>query len=271
MKVLRVIKLITILLLVILASKPAAADLFNLCKFIDCSKFLGLPKITGGFGFVTPGGSLLIFGSGFGTSEGKAYIKFPIENKTVEIWQIGEWAPKGIGMILHDSIAGVRDQQAKLWVVTANNVKSNEWTVNFTATKDVKLLTYCDPVVKTWCSDEADYDWCNGQEVSYGFVCGLVTLGLCGCTDGPTLCARHETCFGWADDGTDEIQASLKNGWVFDTIDFQPIAGNVKTPNGFAPDTTWTKVTVDWDTDTPDDIAMYNVFLTIKGPMDVPH
>ena len=112
--------------LVILPPITAKADLKEVCLKIDCTTFLeAFPKIKGKLGLLTSGGEILVLGSGFGTSKGKLFLKFPIENQEKEVWQIAQLTLTYIYATIHGGITGVRDQTAKLQVVTASNLKSN--------------------------------------------------------------------------------------------------------------------------------------------------
>jgi len=91
---------------------------------IDYTTFLeAFPKIKGKLGLLTSGGEILVLGSG--TSKGKLFLKFPIENQEKEVWQIAQLTLTYIYATIHGGITGVRDQTAKLQVVTASNLKSN--------------------------------------------------------------------------------------------------------------------------------------------------
>jgi hypothetical protein len=121
------------------------------------------------------------------------------------------WAPTGV-MAAIPTIVGVRDQVVSLQISTKGKF-SNEILLNFWATKEKKLLGQSE--VNFNCSDEADYDVCNGKVVGDD----VNVFGICGAPSfvgifPTTFTATHWTCSGGSA-GVDSfsLKFSLLNDW----------------------------------------------------------
>jgi hypothetical protein len=286
----RVVRILTFVALLVLVLAPLTAEaggiggaFADLCKKIDCTCIGPNVKQVMLFSDFTPNGYVAIKGCGFGSYGTGSKLRLvgdaPAPYKLDVTLEIKEWQGGLIGAHIPVNVTGVTDQPAKFYVVTKNNVQSNQsQQVQFRAAQDIKLLPMAD--VKSWCSTEADEDWCNGTKADSTPFC-FATFGIS--TDG-SASAQHYTCHDWIgdDNGTDEFQATLTNGWVFDHLDWTKVTcgsdkcgdstgSTVWWPAGFQKDTTWTKVTVDWNTNNYHGYAGYNIYMYIIGPAGVPH
>jgi hypothetical protein len=284
-----------VLALFVLAPVQAEATshfLAQLCaKMLTCAPFALAPKIAQADSPVTPGGYVLIQGSGFGHTEGEFYLtglwEHPVGDELATAKSVKLTIPKGPGWDfwtptlvfgqVPDNITRVRDQQVKLRIKTATNLWSNEYPVKFKATRDIKRLSSTDPAVKNppECGTGSNYDTCNswvdsddtGEFVWYG----------CGADE--TFCGYHENCWGCVgnDEGIDVFSASLKNDWVFDFKDFDRWRSGAGAGDAFfspiSPPfpkggTSWTPVIKWWVTS--DDAVSYDITVDITGPKGVP-
>ncbi|MGH7207622.1 MAG: hypothetical protein ACREI2_15605 [Nitrospiraceae bacterium] len=279
--------ILTFVTVPVLVFAPLAAEaggvglaLAELCKKTDCEIAVVClyPKITGVmlFSNITPGGTVAVKGCGFGSTNGSlrlALVDFKGAPKGVWLTNL-VWTNTFVGGTIPTDVFHVKDQSAKLLIVTKGNLKSNEYPVNFRATQEVKLLPQSD--VKYWCSTEADEDWCNGSLVSNSPFCSHLFGG-----SNASAAGRHYTCHDWIGDdkGTDEFQATLKNGWVFHSHDWweytarDGVEGECSQVHstGFTPGGSWTKVLVDWITCNYRGLVMYDILMDIVGPAGVPH
>ena len=249
------------------------------------------------FSNITPGGHVLITGCGFKDSEGKVLLsglkKFngesldPVQLPIAkEFGKNDLWTDKTILALIPNDITMVMDQPVKIQVIRkTDNKASRKIPVSFRASVVEKVLPMSDVVF--WCSTEADHDYCNGKTASSTGFCfdshGIIQSG--------SAAGQHYTCADWFDDdeGTDEFQATLTHGWVFQSSVFSLIAcddakccdnatcsqiphtSRVYWPTGFSPDTTHTKLLVDWITANYEGLVKYSITLTISGPAGVPH
>ena len=270
------------------------SGLTALCQKIACPGVLTYlpPKIDQVVPFVsniTPGGSVVIKGTGFGATEGMLYLRGlkkynGLELGLVEIPIAQEqgkdfWNPTNALGFIPGTITQVKDQPAKLQIKTAANQWSNEFPVNFMATKDHRLLSQNDPAVQVIsCGTGTSYDGCSGwydpeDDLPFSwfppyFGCAEVGLAFCG---------QHYNLL-WAsygtDTGVDKFQITLKNGWVLEFMDFTKWISDVgeasvTAPSGFTPGSTAWQPHVPWSA-TADDSLGYQGFVTIAGPKGVP-
>jgi len=278
-------RIITLLPLSLLVLAPVQAEatshsLAQLCaKILTCGPVLGTvpPKITKADSTITPGGYVVVQGSGFGQEPGELYITelwtHPVGDSLAGVtgvkltipkappgWDF--WTPTQVIGQVPDNITQVRDQQVKLRIKTKDNKWSNEYTpVKFVARRDKVFIPSSDPAVTVAsCSDDANWNSC----------------GTGPCLFPATLCASHENC--WAcvgdDSGTDTFHITLKTDWVFtsNSIHVEVSAdgeGSASALPGLkiAPNV-W-RQSVSWSV-TPDDWVEYFVGVFITGPIGVP-
>jgi hypothetical protein len=262
-------------------SLPAKTDvgLIELCNKIDCAFLCLSPKIKDVLFFsnITPGGTVVVKGCGFGSTKGSfrlVLVDYKGNNKPVWL-DIIDWTDTLVSGTIPSLVSQVKDQSAKLKIVTDNNIVSNEKTVFFRATQDIKLLPMSD--VSESCSTEADHDWCNGNIASNSPFC----LSPFGGAVGKTASGRHYTChdpFG-GDNGTDAYLAVLKNGWILHSMDWSEQNSclglnddeSQAHPYGFKAGGSQMILFVDWITCYHHGLVMYDVNVFIKGPVGVPH
>jgi hypothetical protein len=259
---------------------------------------------------ITPGGVVHIKGCGFKDVGGQVILsglkKFdntPLPPVELGILQQGNtyyWSNTQIVAIIPDTITMVRDQPAKIQVIRPAVApepnpkqlrKSSELPVTFKAARQGKLLPGSD--VQAFCSDAADNNWCNGIHHFSSSFC-VATFGI---NEAGSAFGTHYTCtgiFDSEDDGSDIFQATLKNDWVFTGMDFTATTcqGNLciseylnpvgtqagipsglckaKSPTGYSNLSTSSVLTVKWCTK-DNAIVSYNIFLSMEGPVGVPH
>jgi hypothetical protein len=257
---------------------------------VDCDKLFSLspsgttamkcawPKITGVFllSNITPGGTVLVQGCGFGSKEGGlriALMDFK-GNTIVRFLNILEWNDTYVGATIPSDIFHVKDQSGKLKILTAAPQKdSNEYSVSFQATQDLKLLPMTDVIVG--CSSGADTDQCNGDEVSFSPPCPHWFAVGTGTANG-----QHFTCADplGSDSGTDSYTAILANGWVTHSMDWSEQTScdsdtevSQVHPYNFAANNAVFVLFVDWITCLDDGLVTYDANVFIKGPIGVPH
>jgi hypothetical protein len=251
----------------------AGGGIINLCAKVNClTLFPHVDYLVASSNF-TPGGNIGVVGSGFGIGLGQLHmvgygplIPFKLTDTVV---QVVAWNNTSISATIPANITGVVDQPVAFYVLTANNVKSNySFTVQFTATREVKLLDFAGPAAAKLlsCGTDSNQDQCNdwidpadGTSVTWS-VSGVTFLGY------------HSNC--WAcigdDGGSDVYLINVPNGWVLDHFDFNlyyEAGAHVATafPQGA---TSW-QPTIDW-TVTPNDDLLYQGYVYIVGPKGVP-
>jgi hypothetical protein len=244
--------------------------LAKVCARVDCSTvlFKRKPAITQLFGFATPGGTLAIIGSNFGTTPGTVAVSlrtFTGGTLTRNLTVI-EWKNTVIGVDWPADIAGVRRQDGTLQV-TANGFTSDPRSVAFFPAQDFKELPSGDVKVLS-CGNDGNIDCCNGKvdPADDAPYCPILTH---------TLEGLHANV--WATVGndidTDVFQVALKNDWVMHSfswsVDVEPGQGAAGQPTGFQQGPNWSPA-VKW-TVTPNDILIYEGIITIVGPVGVPH
>ena len=254
-------------------------SLADLCKHVDCGTLLRLPKIDNlvAFSNFTPGGVIAVVGSGFGNSPGELHIHGITPNgafqlPAMKIPGIFLWSDTSIQAIIPSGITGVIDQSLQVHVVTANNAKSNSYTVLFTATREVRKIPYGDSAVSVVsCGIDSNDDQCNDwHDPSDGGP------GVNFSTWGVTLAANHLNCILCIGDdvGFDVYQVNVANGWVLDQMNFtfqpsDPGEAWANLDTSFLPGANAWQPSVSWSV-TPNDFVHYMVDVYIVGPKGVP-
>jgi hypothetical protein len=267
--------------LVSLASMMSAADadIRDLCKKIDCGAVKCVtPKISAVMPLsnFTPGGVVAVKGCGFGEKGSLRLVLVDHKGATKAVWlDVLDWTDRLVGATVPADVLHVSDQTARLLIVTKAALRSNDVTVSFRASRDVKKLPMDD--VHVMCSTEADVDLCNGKEGSSTPFC---FKGL-GTDTKRSVSGRHYTCHDWFGDdtGTDIYFAALKNGWTFHSHTWTEhtardgvngVCSQVH-PSGLTSGSAGIKVSVDWITCNYRGLAAYDLDLFITGPAGVPH
>jgi hypothetical protein len=248
-------------------------------------KFTAPPKIEQIVPFisnVTPGGTIAIKGSWFGTVKGDARLtgikrwNGTAYGGTGHLWleivtEPGKdfWKPTTILARVPSYITQVQDQPAKLQVKTTSGQWSNDLDVQFRAARQYATLPRTDSAVKmVSCGDDSNKDVCQPGWVDpddgdwFSSSCGQTFYGF------------HLNCWGCVGDdaGTDKFEITLKNGWVIDggkvyvnVDDGEGFAFRQEVPSGVA---SW-KPSIQWSV-TPNDALCHGADVYISGPKGVP-
>ena len=181
----------------------------------------------------------------------------------------------------------VRDQSVKIQVKTAKGISSTAWKMPFRAARESKWLNYTDKVVKVRrCSGEANLSYCNGIVRS---DLPVVFAGPCQLSNKPpiwkgkraTIWGRHKNCNmdeDW-DEGSDQYEIRLKNGWVFKDIKLKRYMSSSKewvmmpgygTLKKEVHGTSSWKPKIKWMI-SPSDYVEYTYWVQIEGPNGIPH
>lgn len=213
------------------------------------------PAITSVFPFsvIRPGGGVIIRGEHLRDKPGQFLLLLSVSGTRVELTNL-QWGDTfAAGLI--PMITGVPDQPAFLQVITEDGKASNQWPVQFTATRVVVLLpgTALTPVA---CGSGGD-DFCYvGSE-----------------TDPFTVAGGHAMAFGlYSASGTDVYSCFLGNGWVFDHYQWGTEDGVQGGPFGQAPDPVGQAeftLAISWFFDVFGS-ASYDISLFVVGPTGVP-
>jgi hypothetical protein len=246
----------------------------------------GPPKIEQVVPFIsniTPGGYVAIKGSAFGNDQGELWLKGLKKWNGVAYGDVklaiatepGKdfWKPTTVLGIIPGSITQVKDQPVKLQIKTKAGKWSNEYPVNFRATRDIKVLP-ANYVHSVKCSTESDYDACTGVLRDWNVIpfCHYPHPSY----PAATFRGYHYTCVGDSN-GKDSFRFSLtkKNGWSLDHVEFhgEPIGGidqPVIASGSLSPSLNYVGVSIHWD-NAPAPYALYGVDVYITGPKGVPH
>ncbi len=186
---------------------------------------------------------------------------------TLEIsGQGAQWTNKIIAGYI-PSVTGVVEQSAKLYVLTSNNAKSNEWPILFPAT-ETKLLPQS-AVKLVSCGTDSNKDVCNGwvdpdDGAWFSSSCGHTYYGW------------HMNCWGCIgnDEDTDVFEITLKNGWFFQSVQTEVIVdpgeGYALGPSGFPQGGTYWKPQIQWNVTSGDDLC-HGAYVYVTGPKGVPY
>lgn len=153
---------------------------------------------------ISPGSQVAVYGCGFGATPGRLILVLmgPGDQQLENNWTLTDlqWHDdKVLGTV--SPVKWMKDQTARLKVVTSKNVESNAWSVPFMATRDVLSL----PI------SAMQVIHCDG---------GLGSSNKCNTVQADSFNGLHDTWWLGGDGGTDSFSATLKNGWVFTGITF---------------------------------------------------
>ncbi|MCI0408523.1 MAG: hypothetical protein L0191_08175 [Acidobacteria bacterium] len=251
------------------------SPLAQLCATVNCFTAFMQPKIEKVFPLAlsySPGQPVLIGGSGFGSTKGKGTVllvgmkKYTGADIGGRELTIVEWKNDVILAKIPDGITEVMDQSAFLQVKTQAGKLSNPVSVPVRATRDYVLLPFTDPPVKLIsCGNDADLNACNNWQDGVGVICS--TRAFCG---------LHMNLWAWSgvETGTDHYSITLKNGWVFEDVDYSvdvsaPGEASASAPSGFQSGSNSWQPSVTWEV-TANDSVSYWVSVHITGPKGVP-
>jgi hypothetical protein len=235
-----------------------------------------LPTIKNVFGIITPGGAMLIGGTGFGDGAGEARLVGSFPGGSLKL-DVSDWKDGFIGAKVAD-VSGVLDQDVKLQVTTKTGAKSNQWPLGFKAKRDTIALP--PGSIDTFaCAPTSDRDICNGKMVNDKADFGelpFVSLPGGGTGSSNTFYGEHHH-LAWPHGGhwgTDNFSATLKNGWTFDSMTFAK-GGVVSYPKGFTAGVDSAAVSIDWGKFDGGlyeyHSGVYYIVLWIEGPAGVPY
>jgi hypothetical protein len=245
-----------------------------------------IPKVNGIFttpklGALTPSGTLYVKGDHFGASKGKINLHLSHPVPQVVALSVEEWSETKIKAKIPVSISGVMDHQAKFQVLSAKGIGGGAWMVQFFAARAAKQLKSDDPAVKVvHCSTGGDKNYCNALNTSTGGSC-FVT-GIPPVFKTASIYAQHVNCdsiVDW-DDGKDRYEVTLKNGWVFNKVEYSQRKSSpsekIHTPDlaklrRDLPGASSWKPEIRWEVSPGPDQLEYVYWLTIEGPKGVPH
>jgi hypothetical protein len=247
---------------------------------VSCALF-GCPQITSMYilSNSSPGGTVIIFGKGFGLKQGQAHLKLQQVAQVLPLdvsLDIVSWGENAIVAIIPNDITGVTEQTGNYYVISAGGDTSNSLGAGFHPTPDFSTLP--PDQVDVWCSTAATTNRCQGNGDIVDAICGSV--GLFG-TGGvlPTIDGGHGTGM-WnfsGDTGSDTYFSNgiLLNGWAIDSFpglsvtktDGDEWARNSGVMSGGP--TLGMPLTVEWSTDRCGFI-FYDGNVYIKGPIGVP-
>lgn len=228
---------------------------------------------------ITPGGDVGIKGVGFGNEQGTqrvllADLKKYNGSSTGSPWELkifkDGWTDTLIVGTIPSDITEVKDQTANLYVNYGVDW-SDPYPVNFKATKEVRLLPYTDPAVQLIsCGTDSHRDECNDWvDPDDGYPFYLM------CINGATFWGTHQSNWGapWSDNDTDTFQITLKNGWVFDSMqmeEFLNSGASYTGPSGFPVGGTSWQPQVQWHVAPYATYLTYCAHVTIAGSKGVP-
>lgn len=154
------------------------------------------PMITSVFPFsvIKPNGAVILQGQNFGSFPGQLLLngpEFPGGSLSLSSLQWGDSFASGV----IPNVFGVRDQKATLQIVTSTGRKSNVVAVEFTAAREVRMLT----------GDVFHGKPSEGGLLFVGNATTEYTLKV--------LSSPDSNAFG--NSGTDAFECLLKNGWVY--------------------------------------------------------
>lgn len=251
--------------LIAIPGTPTRLDppLSRLCQIVDCTgspppPVPSTPLITEVRGTVTPGGRIVVIGSGFGTKPGKLYISGIFGGTVWRELEDLSWQDNLVEATVPE-ITGVPDRSATLQLVRGDRyLMSNQMSVSFTAAREIMTLPM-DAVQVVSCSNA---DWRNTCNVPIARYESFGPLSIEGGHSGWFFGAR----------GSDAYSVALKNGWVFDHMwkGVTGFLGSASDPKGFAPGTASAALVVEWEYGFMGDVV-YLTDIVVRGPKGVPY
>jgi hypothetical protein len=224
-----------------------------------------------------PDGVGAIVGKNFGAAKGTvvAHLTRWDGKDASRQLDVVKWTAKLIEIHWPADISGVMDQSTMLQVTTANQVKTNEWPVVFSAALDTKVLPYGE-LLHVDCGTDSNEDVCGTEwdaDDATSFIGGEITPWAVPCAG--TICGRHSNVWGAIGDDKDSdvfVLPNLKNGWALSglkNLEWNTSGGSLSGPTGFQPNGTNGVLTVKWMV-TPNDDVAYDIAVKVSGPIGVP-
>jgi len=214
------------------------------------------PAITGlvPFSYLTPGGYVAVYGDNFNSFSGPGgKMQFRIGGTVHDLADV-QWTDTSVGGRVPDNWNWPDEGNADLWLVRADGSKSNSWSLNFTPSYDIQVLSR--DAIQASCVS-ADWNDCLGTIY------------------GPSISTAHGSTYGH-DAGTDVYTTgTLRNGWTLYDFDFRitsQISGTVQPPSGFKTDYNYLNLQVHWDNQAgawgmgDGAVTAYHITIYIRGP-----
>lgn len=217
----------------------------------------GSPQITGALAAspVRSRYTIGVTGQNFGERPGRLILQLGTSLR--ELTGL-DWLPRAIAgrVPLIDSVP---DGPAALIVERADGARSPPWSVNFVATREVRVVPG-GQIVQDSCSNEADYNWCaNGYAEP----------------SSPSFNGYHSSIFVFdaaGETGFDQFSIPLLNGWRFHHLEYSH--GNRAAPPSVSiidRDSARPRIRVNWRNPSGHATINYGFRVYIIGPGGVPH
>jgi len=203
---------------------------------------------------VRPGYMIGVFGRDFGERPGRVTLQ--IGAATYFLTDLDSHS-RGIAGRLDRTIAGAPDGPASLIVERADGMRSNSWSVNFVATREVRLVPGGGGITMTQCSDEASDNDCGSTAYA----------------GAPSFGGYHGSFHTFGESGTDEFSVTLANGWRFHDLEFSHGEIDMPVPTwNYRGGPTNPHIQVNWRNPEGWNVHHHYGFnLYIVGPVGVPH
>ena len=202
------------------------------------------------FSVIRPGGAVIVQGVNFGPEPGRFLLRL----QGGQEFQMGglTWAGNSVSGNIEPTISGVPDQPATVQVVRADGAGSNAAPVQFTAARDLQLVTGHPEVIECIAGQEADEK--NTATTKYS---------------GNSCVFDHDAGDWWDDSeaGMDRVRLHLRNGWVLDHAEINSTLGKTDPPVVIK-DGSEAELTIRWDTaQSPSGrSSFYSVSVFVTGP-----
>jgi len=212
-------------------------------------------------GALRPGSKLFLKGKNFGEKAGKIFVKGDFPGGKFELQNVKWESSEKVNGIVPQSVNGNPNQVVNVVLLTSYNFKSEPWRMKFEG-REEKFLVLGDAKVLT-CGSDGNFNACNKLSPD-GSIC----------TSESVICGYHKNSWGTVGDdvGIDSFQITLKNGWVFKSM--QKIkwvkSSNDEVLNGPSPGlavgaSTWT-TSIDWKVSSNDHV-IYQIRILVEGPI----
>lgn len=219
---------------------------------------------------IKAGDTFLIQGSKFGKIKGKVYISSNLlPNKKIEA-VVSYWNRSTKSIICKGPVTlnGIKPHNAKFYIITANNLKSNE-VEKLVGGWEEKLLT--EDAIGVSCGTDGNCNHCNDSISGCG---GDTAFTADGYADEVSIDGFHSNAFATIGDdvGDDIYYINLKNGWVLKSIEIptwdkssgdEVLTG--PTPSFPVGSSIWNAV-IHWKV-SPNDNVKYRIKIMVEGPI----
>ena len=243
--------------------KPVVFDLPPKIDSMLAGPSAGLPLPPAGV--LQPGSKLYIKGARFGSQPGKILIYYG--NTSVELVNLDWENDTQIHGVVPMSTNGRPNQTVTIRVKTAENKLSNPMQIGFRG-REEKVLTR--QFVTFSCGTDGNLNVCNNwsggsTNIFTGMDCSSQNIAVCGGH------ANNQLAIG-DDAGSDNFNVSLKNGWVFKSVqkvEWKKTSGNEKLFGPYPPlpvGQAYWGLKINWVV-SPADYVFYKLKITVEGPV----